>query len=75
MKVLWGLPSKQSSCWRLAAILEFKDLSKLKIFELMGLLQAHEERLNKSLIQFVEKTFPTKLNFAEKKTNKSNHKK
>ncbi|XP_022145144.1 uncharacterized protein LOC111014659 [Momordica charantia] len=72
-KVLRSLPPKLNHV--VTTIEESKDFSKLTILELLGSLQAHEERLNKCPTQAVEQAFHTKLNFAENKTFKSNHQK
>ncbi|XP_058223045.1 uncharacterized protein LOC131332766 [Rhododendron vialii] len=71
-KILRSLPPKFDHC--VAAIEEAKDLSKMTMFELMGSLQAHEQRINRSSTQPtqpVEQAFQSKLNISEGKNNKS----
>nr|GEW92989.1 DUF4219 domain-containing protein/UBN2 domain-containing protein [Tanacetum cinerariifolium] len=57
-KVLRSLSSKFDHI--VAAIEESKDLSTFSFDELMGSLQAHESRINRSVIKEEEKAFQTK---------------
>lgn len=67
-KILRSLPPKFDHC--VAAIEEAKDLSKMTMFELMGSLQAHEQRINRSSSQPIDQAFQSKLYFSNNKANK-----
>ncbi|KAK3035102.1 hypothetical protein RJ639_032604 [Escallonia herrerae] len=58
-----------------AAVEEFKNLNELTLVDLMGSLQAHEERMHR-FEQPIEQTFQSKLNIpkmdGEKRRNESN---
>ena len=55
----------------MAVIEEFKDLSKLTVTELMGSLQAHQERLRRFLDQPLEQAFQAKLKFSNNGDSKN----
>lgn len=69
-KILRSLPAKYDHV--VAAIEESKDLSKLSLHELMGSLQAHEERMNRFAEQALEHAFQSKRNLSEKKNGETN---
>lgn len=57
-KVLWSLPPKFDHM--IEAIEESKDLSKFSFDELIGSLQSHESRINKSIEITEEQAFQVK---------------
>ncbi|VVA20943.1 Hypothetical predicted protein, partial [Prunus dulcis] len=63
-KTLRSLPPKYDHV--AAAIEESKDLSTLSLHELIGSLEAHEKRINRSTEQSVEQAFQSKVNSKEK---------
>jgi len=67
--VLRSLPPKFDHI--VAAIEEFKDLSKLTVTELTGSLQAHEERLRRFSDQPLEQAFQAKLRFSNNGDSKN----
>jgi hypothetical protein len=72
-KILIGLSPKYNN---IAAIIEeTKDLSTLSVHDLMGSLEMHEQRMNRSGEQTFESAFQTKVNVKESgKQNASNGK-
>lgn len=50
-----------------AAIEEAKDLTTISINELMGSLQAHEQRINRSAEKVIEQAFQSKLEVSPEK--------
>ncbi|XP_057418661.1 uncharacterized protein LOC130712864 [Lotus japonicus] len=65
-KILQSLPKKFEHI--VAVIEETKDLSKLTQYELMGSLEAHEQRVNKYNNQPSEQVFQAKQNFKNSKS-------
>ncbi|KAI5326674.1 hypothetical protein L3X38_035748 [Prunus dulcis] len=66
-KTLRSLPPKYDHV--AAAIEESKDLSTLSLHELIGSLEAHEKRINRSTEQSVEQAFQSKRNDVIAATN------
>lgn len=58
LKKCFDVPSKFDHV--AAAIEESKDLSKMTMYELTGLLLAHEQRINRSASQSTEQAFQSK---------------
>ena len=70
-KVLRSLPPKYDHI--VAAIEESKDLSTLTLNQLMGSLQAHEDRMRRHFEQPLEQAFQAKLKFSYNGENKNGH--
>ena len=64
-KVLRSLPPKFDHV--VAAIEESKDLSKFTLQELMGSLEAHEQRMSRYSNQSLEQAFQSRISVGEKK--------
>lgn len=62
-KILRSMPTKFD--YVVAAIEESKDLSKHTMFELMGSLEAHEQRMKRSTEQPIEQALQAKLNIKD----------
>ena len=54
----------------IAAIEESKDLSVLTMYELMGYVEAHEERMSRFSSQPLEQAFQSKLNVSHDEFSK-----
>jgi hypothetical protein len=60
--VLRSIPTKFYAI--VISIEEFKDLSQLDVNELMGSLQSHEQRMNRSIQKYFEQAIQAKTNIS-----------
>jgi hypothetical protein len=67
-KILRSLPAKFDAI--VVAIEESKDLTQLSVNELMGSLQSHEKRMNRSVEKYFEQAFQAKANISRDKVMK-----
>ena len=63
-KILRSLPPKFDHV--AATIEESKDLSILTMYDLCGSLESYEERIKRSLGQYLEEAFKSKVNLGRK---------